>query len=173
MKPTDIPGWMNPAELAWLAEQARRHQMILELGCWRGRTTRALAEATQGQVFVVDNWSVDINGQSAREAKLDFAVNLAPELLSGKVVLYDGLTADAMSYYLRREMFFDMVFIDADHSYAAVRDDIFRAQLLLEPHGLLCGHDFSNDYPGVKEAVRELVPGYQRVDGGDLWFKEI
>ena len=93
-------------------------------------------------------------------------------MAAGKVVVarkLSGLLALEWGYDFKP----DMVFIDGGHDYTTVALDIAIAYSLLVPGGLLCGHDFSNDWPGVQQAVRELVPDYQRVPGGDIWFKEM
>lgn len=75
---------------------------------------------------------------------------------------------------------FDFVFIDADHSYEAVKRDIQDWLPKVKPGGWLCGHDFGKkwanwgksgvgeQYP-VKKAVEELLPGYE-LDVNDTWF---
>ena len=50
-----ISGWMERDELAWLAEQAAQARKIVEVGCWMGRSSRALADATAGTVWCVDS----------------------------------------------------------------------------------------------------------------------
>lgn len=39
-----IHGWMEPFELEWLAQRAREATTIIEVGSWKGRATRALAD---------------------------------------------------------------------------------------------------------------------------------
>ena len=57
-----IQGWMHEHNLYWLAEQAAQHHTIVEIGAWKGRVTRALADHTPGTVYVVEHF-----GGSARE----------------------------------------------------------------------------------------------------------
>ncbi len=53
---------------------------------------------------------------------------------------------------------FDLIYIDGDHSYAAVRADIQAARWLVAPNGWIGGHDYAGpDTPGVKLAVDELL----------------
>lgn len=61
----------------------------------------------------------------------------------------------------------DLVFIDADHSYEAVKADIAAWEPKVRPGGILCGHDYGV-FPGVTRAVNErtfcgLI--------GSVWFR--
>ena len=62
----------------------------------------------------------------------------------------------------------DLVFIDADHSYSAVKQDILAYMPKLKEHGILSGHDI--DYPGVNKAVTELIPSFD-VGPNNVWIK--
>ena len=46
-----------------------------------------------------------------------------------------------------------LVFLDADHSYEAVKRDIKWA--LQRKTKIICGHDYSHEWPGVMRAVNE------------------
>jgi hypothetical protein len=62
------------------------------------------------------------------------------------------------------------VFLDADHSYAAVRDEIAWARGLGVP--LIAGHDYGVAKFGVTRAVEEAFsPGSVTV-GGTVWSWE-
>ncbi len=164
-----IDGWMSTAELLWLAEQARQHERIVEVGSWLGRSAVALADNTEGVVYCVDLWDGNLapgisgGGWTPETCFAAFLANTA-----GRRVLRARLpslvAAEKLSYRL-----FDMIFLDADHSYEAVKADIQAWRLLLAPGGLLCGHDFSEEFPGVKRAVRELLPGFG-LGPGWLWY---
>lgn len=51
----------------------------------------------------------------------------------------------------------DCVYIDADHSYEAVKRDLLSAYEVVTPGGLICGHDHcESQFPGVVKAVKEF-----------------
>lgn len=51
---------------------------------------------------------------------------------------------------------FDFIFIDADHEYESVLADLEAWFPKLKPGGIIGGHDWSNEFPGVERAVREF-----------------
>lgn len=81
---------------------------------------------------------------------------LAPFLASGRCVFHQGTSrqvADAVTDV-------DVAYIDADHAYEAVRDDIAVWYPKVAVGGALCGHDYhaaTNVWPGVRRAVDEFV----------------
>ncbi len=167
----EIPGLMQLEELQWLVEQARAHERIVEIGSYLGRSTRALAENTPGNVWAVDDWKGprEIQWKNSEDLEAKFRVNLRDLIESGKVFPIhadhgqpNGLLSDVRP---------DMVFIDGDHAYESViRDiEIWKARIL--PGGLLCGHDF--DWPAVRKAVDELLPARQTVPETSLWFSPV
>lgn len=180
-KAAEIDGWMEPAELEWLARQASARHRILEVGCWKGRSTKALALSTPGSVFAIDAWDKTLDDPEGTYGEAlergwaaiytDFLANLMYERESGKVKIArcpfqdsDGILANES---------FNMIFIDGDHRYEAVKRDIAISFDLAESGALLCGHDYGNGNPGVDQAVNELVPGHNLMQGGSIWFKEM
>lgn len=54
---------------------------------------------------------------------------------------------------------FDLVYIDGDHSYEAVKRDISDFMSRVKPGvGFLAGHDYNSETPGVRKAVLEFFP---------------
>lgn len=51
----------------------------------------------------------------------------------------------------------DWVFIDGNHTYEYVRDDIKAWYPNVRQGGILSGHDYTIDFPGVIRAVNEFV----------------
>lgn len=181
-KASAIDGWMMENELDWLARTANTHETIIEIGSWKGRSTKALALSTNGIVYAVDHWkgSESKRAESHREA-FDmgpdrffeiFGSNLRDEIKVGKVVPIRCESGDAVNLLrcllMARGGKADMVFIDADHTYESVSRDIKNYTPLLALGGILSGHDYCVGYPDVMRAVHELVPGWT-IGSGSIW----
>lgn len=168
-----IPGWMEPKELEWLAEQASKRTRIVELGSFCGRSTRALAEHTSGHVTAIDKWEwmLDILGLNRIQADPWEAFHAAlNDLIPEKVT---PIRADHAKV---PELGFepDMVFIDGDHTYLAFRHDLLYWRDHIAPGGLLCGHDAHNPgWPDVDQVLAELMPEAKFVEGTFIWYVEI
>ena len=50
----------------------------------------------------------------------------------------------------------DFVFIDADHVYDRVKEDILAWLPKVKPGGIIAGHDYNAAHPGVLQAVPEI-----------------
>jgi len=167
---TSITGFMKPFELQWLASQASKASLIAEIGCWQGRSTRALADNTSGTVFAIDHFQgvpellYILADKPPYWLFKTFTMNLIDR---DNVVVVRKTSHEAA--LLLAPLRFDMIFIDGDHDYPAVLDDIRWWQPLLAPGGLLCGHDYQ-DAPGVEQAVTESLPDAQLLEGTSLWW---
>lgn len=179
-----IQGFTNEHELEWLARQGSTRQRIVEIGAWKGRSTRAIADNTSGTVWAVDTWNgtpedphfKELQGKPEDWLVNEFLKNIGTTLLHasaerGSVIPVRMPSRDA-SAYLGGSGFclkFDMIFIDADHSYEAVKSDIISWRPLLADGGLFCGHDYIAGRGGVLRAVDDFVPGVKRAGVGTIW----
>ncbi len=168
-----IPGWMTFVELMWLAEQARHAKVIIEAGCWQGRSTRALADNTKGIIYAVDPWYKDYpndDGTINKDFRADvfdkFQKNLRKHLHKKRVLpLHQRFTDTVFPPQSA-----DLIFLDGDHRYKSVKEDILYARPLLKPGGILSGHDFGDDWPGVREAVFEFFPPKTVGHADSIWW---
>ena len=148
-----IQGWMSLPELQWLYRMAGRYQTIVEIGCWKGKSTHALLTGAQqngGAVTVVDHFkgAVGQEGHFPEVAHLDiyhiFMASLGhfPNL---KVLKMPSMEA------AKKVKSAEMVFIDGSHDYENAKDDLDAWDG--KATKLICGHDYQ--FPGVKKAVME------------------
>lgn len=177
-----IQGWMEQEELLWLAGVAKDRKLVVEIGSWKGRSTKVLALACAGSVYAIDHWEGSEDERYAEQNEavrigadlmLDiFKKNLAPEIAAGKVIPIQADSEVAMPL-LEQALAgqkADMVFVDGDHRYEPTKRDIENYRKFLEPGGLLCGHDYWHDHPGVVQAVNETVLGFKQ-GARAIWYK--
>lgn len=145
----ETEGWMQEAELLWLANRASEHKLIVELGSYLGRSTRALADNTPGQVIAIDNWygckDVNMPEQERKALFLRFNANLGNLLLRRKVLPYRIDHTKVLENQDLSSLQPDMVFIDGDHTKSGVENDIEIWYPKLVSGGLICGHDYYED----------------------------
>jgi hypothetical protein len=171
----NIEGWMSDNELRFLAEHASKYKTILEVGSYKGRSTRAMADNSSGTIYAIDPWNGnygkdydDPHDIAFRSYKTnghliykEFQKNLTDHIKTGKVV---PIKDEFNKFYTPSP---GMIFIDACHEYNHVKDDIHHS-LLMTPQ-FLCGHDYSGNWPGVMAAVDEIFgPGLEKVDS--IWW---
>ena len=67
----------------------------------------------------------------------------------------------------------DLIFIDAQHTYENVNEDIRNWAPKLKDTGIMGGHDlYDRVYPGVRKAVEEIGVPYESGPGHTWWFTE-
>jgi hypothetical protein len=182
-KALDIPGYMNPRELVWLATQAKLCNLIVEFGSFFGRSTRALADNTPGKVYAMDDWDTGIKPHWGPEIKVSedhaknlyagFCQHLQEHIDSGRVIPiradHENLPFFPIDFLNGTKA--DMVFVDGDHNYEPVKRDIINSLAMIRLGGILCGHDY--DWKTVREAVKELLPAAKVVPGTSIWVCEL
>lgn len=172
-----VPGWMTPRELGWLAQRARDARVIVEVGSWKGRSTRALADNTKGVVYAIDPWAGETLTEdgAVHPVTLDvwrsFAWHLRDHLRTTRVRPLRMRSTEALPALVAKlGPTVDLVFLDGDHREASVAADLEAAWPLLRPGGLLAGHDYDNAaWPGVRRAVdARFGAAVQTI--GSLWW---
>lgn len=162
---------MSDQELEFLATAARNASNLLEVGCHKGRSTRALADNTNGMIYCVDPWkgiyySDDYTRpifESGNWTLSEFCHNLIDK---NNIKICRGYLRD----YIKHLPEMDFVFIDGDHHYAAVVEDIRLSMQLLRPGAMIAGHDYAmRDWPGVKQAVDSELGRVSICD--TIWWK--
>jgi predicted O-methyltransferase YrrM len=163
----NIPGWMSMEDLSWLYEQAQGMQSVVEVGSWQGHSTHALLSGCQGPVVAVDKWDAELMAPygDAEAARKAFWTNVKG---FSNLTVMEMDSVKAADAFLGKSV--DMVFIDADHRYEAVKADILAWRP--KANKLICGHDFTQRWDGVRQAVQEIFGSAYKVSG-DIWYVEL
>ena len=180
------------------AAQGRPDPRVAEVGSWAGRTAITLADACpRATVYCVDTWegtpqSYDMEewGQGVQDDPTGaLAQEHGPEKLfatfcrnMGSRLFRNVFPCRGPSVLWAASWPFavDMVFLDGDHRYEAVKADIEAWRPHVRPGGIFCGHDFWI-CPGVNRAVEEAfgpvvkmpMPGQVFLAGHCLWWVQI
>jgi hypothetical protein len=188
----DIPGWYDWA--GFYTDVVRRYNggLLVEVGCYLGRSLCHLGQLVKesGKPFTVIGvdtctGSGEENGYDnhANEVALGggtFAGQLHRNILKCGLGRHVGILTlpSARAATLFPPGGLVMAFLDARHDYPAVREDIQAWLPKVGPGGIIAGDDIGipNEerpvWPGVKQAVSELLPGF-RYEPHDAWAYEV
>jgi predicted O-methyltransferase YrrM len=171
-----IDGWVSPYELRYLYCVATLDGDlpggVLEVGCYQGLSTSALMQANNGNVVVVDQFTMATpSGVPHREA---FEKNVTMVLnecqLEGAPTVLEMPSAQFFSTWAHWHGSFRLAFIDADHSYLGESADLRSASRLLCAGGTLVFDDCNQ--LEVAAAANDTIPGWRSVDGKfGVWTK--
>lgn len=148
--------------LSLLAMQ-KKDGVIVELGAWIGGGALIMAPyLTHPQSYhAVDTFNADampdayIKRALQGKKQIDiFNDNTAP--LKEKVVVHQGYTTDVAAAW-PKNLKIDLLFIDADHKYEAVRADWLNWSPLVKTGGIIAFHDYYVTFKGGAPGVRQWV----------------
>lgn len=144
--------WSTPiADLLMLLKIAvcTEPKRLMEIGSYRGYTALLLAQHISPEAKIVTIDRHPDHGEAYRGTSI-----------AGMIERRVGGTDRAM--FARDEpASYDLIFVDADHSYNSVRNDTELVLPLLSPAGFIVWHDYANwgyfsDQNGVPEYLGEL-----------------
>ena len=175
----EIEGWISDEELQWLYERASLYNSVVEVGSWKGKSTHALLSGCRGKVYAVDHF---LGNEAERDnhhieatqkdigAEFSYNLRMFPHL-----EVYRMSSVEASRLFKPKSV--DMVFIDGDHAYEYVSDDLRVWENI--PTKLFCGHDRGQD--GVPRALGELlermlkrnIDFYIKGGPGSIWYIDL
>lgn len=161
-----VSGFLHPAELEKLAELAINRD-VLEIGSFMGLSAWGMA-ITAKSLHCVDTFKANSAGQTQMPHLTTREAFLKAVSRFSNVTSFTGTSEEAARVVYDR---FDMIFLDAMHTYEDVRDDIQRWWLRLKPGGWMVFHDYGHaNFPGVKKAVDEIFGPQENVLVTLMWM---
>jgi hypothetical protein len=174
-----LEGWFNMEEqYLELLDATPEGGVFVELGCYKGKSTSFIGVEIHKQkrdinFFAVDSFQGATNSTDENEVKAyngisdieeTYLENIAP--IGNKIQTIKSLSHEAADYFDDGSV--SNLFIDAGHSYEAVKADIEAWLPKMKPNGIMAGHDF-NAWDGVNKAVKEKFGTPHKVEN-DCWF---
>ena len=159
------PGWFHHgSKIPELVEQ-HRPAVCVELGTWLGASAIPVARAIRrwrGTLTCVDTWSGDIHEvrENSPWMLVACARNLSSSGVSANVRLVHATSLEAARCWTQP---IDYLYVDADHSYEAVKADLQAWGPYVKPGGVILGDDYENPlFPGVRQAWDEWEAAHGR-----------
>lgn len=159
--------WIVLTELINKYLDTAKQLVGVELGVATGITSRNLLEnISLLKLYGIDRYKEYEDKYYCNLAKIQAAEKEADSLLKqfaikGSYVKVKKTSAEAQGSFLDGSL--DFIFIDADHSYDAVRKDLELWYPKIKTAGLICGDDYENhNFPGIKKAVDEFAIGHNK-----------
>lgn len=176
MNPEDLSGLLAPGigdALHDLAAHVPANQVIVEIGSFRGKSTAYLAAGAKAgngaHIHAVDPWDLPGNpygkhGYSAPQVRADFEAQLRACRLWSRVTPHRAFSVDAAADWKGPDI--GLLFIDGDHSEAAVRSDVEAWTPHLATDHVLAFDDYDTPRnPGVAIVVHSLPYSVEIVAG--------
>lgn len=143
---------------------AQGFRTAAEVGVQEGIFSRKILENWGGELLMVDYWGhipgyVDIANVSDQEqALIEAAARKVAQDFSPRARVVKGLSTEVAKQIQPHS--FDFVYLDADHSYKGVMEDLKAWTNLVRPGGAIGGHDYIDGYVpagifGVRSAVKD------------------
>lgn len=169
----NVPGQTWPIELGWLYDTIQFSSSHVEIGTFCGRSLLASCGGItkNASVVCVDNNTLYLDKEWLASV-LSATIKLLPPNIN--LTFLEMYSIDAYRKCYNDKMRFDSVFIDGCHEYAECKADIESWLTLLNPGGIICGHDYWPNHWGVMDAVNEVFAGKHSVfSGSRIWYYRI
>ena len=146
-----FPGGLDAQDIQALEEliqlTCKSNIQIADVGCWTGKSTITLALAINqygGHISAID-WFKGSDGTDLQRAAKDTSIKeiLKAHLryfnVESRVEIIEKSSLEAVKTFQDNSL--DLVFLDADHRYLKVIDDLNAWWPKVKPGGIFCGHD--------------------------------
>lgn len=166
----EIFGWFPAESQAYLDRIIKENNVktVIEVGCFLGKSTAFFAERVD-KVYVVDtfvqNGELQDNGD-AREYPTNFYKTFERNMQDRghwpKISVLKMTSVEASEVCPNA----DLIYIDASHDFGNVFRDLLK---WYKKADIVCGDDYDENWPGVKEAVDSFQAYVKPQVEGRVW----
>jgi len=157
---------------AYILHQLKHKSLIVEVGVWKGHFSKKILDISQPNLLVlVDSWRFDekvrgcapqVEGEEPLSQKFfdEAKTETYNKFRSNKnVTILDLNSSEASAQY--QDNFFDYIYLDAEHSYKAVSNDLDKWYPKLKNNGVLFGDDYywreMDDTLSLHQAYQDFI----------------
>ena len=147
----DIPDRDAKALEKVVLSSLKENMIAVEVGSWKGFSTSVIARSIKswnGKVYAVDHWKGNEGVEHHGLAHTDdifsiFRTNMKTQKLDNIYPMVMD-SVDASRIFLDGSV--DFIFIDADHRYSGIKNDLQHWLPKIKKGGIVAGHDCEDKY---------------------------
>jgi hypothetical protein len=155
---------------------------MVEIGTWKASTAeRLLASMPNLFLHMVDRWCVPPLGDSYWKGSLKIVNSPQSEFdaayartvaavkpYKGRYEIHKMLSVEAAKLF--EDGYFDVSFVDGDHSYLGCKEDILAWLPKMKKNSIMFGHDYGNNHGEVERVVKEIFGNDFGLSYSKVWF---
>jgi predicted O-methyltransferase YrrM len=146
---------------------------MVEIGCFAGESAKIIHSNLNCELYCVDPW---VGGYDRRDSASGSNMELIEQRFDDAIQGTDIIKIKKSSLEAS-EMFedgsLDLVYIDAEHTYKAMKQDIQLWLPKLKPTGFFTGHDYQTLFQGVMNAINESFGEPDKTFKDTSWVKKV
>ena len=175
-KTQEIQGWFNQYQqnvYDYLISKTPENGTFVEIGAWLGKSSSYLVDNSgERNIIIIDSWEGSPNergGNHNLATKTDIYEIFKENMGDRNYKSIRVLSTEVVEQFEDESL--DTVFIDATHTYDAVKEDIKVWLPKVKKGGILAGDDYVDGWPGVIKAVKEMLPEHTEMQGRWIYQK--
>ena len=175
-------GWASYPEVLGTVIDVVKPTVIIEVGVWLGQSTfnmldQAIVHDLSASIICIDTWlgspehwlnpkwNPQLRIQNGRPNLYSiFVSNVLAKGYQESIVPMNMTSSQAAKILLHHNLVADLVYIDGAHDKDEVNADIENYWPFLKLGGCMVGDDYSDNWPGVVEAVHEFQEGRDDIE---------
>jgi predicted O-methyltransferase YrrM len=146
---------------------------MAEVGCYAGESTKMFLESNKvNLLYAIDIWEDEMDNFKKIRPNHDFSIvektfdESMKEFNVKKLKMYFSEALESLPTL-------DFIYIDANHDYEFVKDDITNGLKKVKDCGIISGHDYNNQNPGVIRAVNEFFGEPDVIFSDSSWLVKL
>jgi hypothetical protein len=161
-----------------MVEKFSSGSKFVEVGSWKGKSAAYLAveiinSKKDIKLDCVDTWKGSAEHVDDQYVKSNSLYELFIKNTSSLSFVINPIRMDSVSASkIYEDNSIDFVFIDANHEYYSVKEDISVWFPKVKVGGVIAGHDYENGWADVDKAVNEFFAGKKILKGESCWIYE-
>jgi len=148
------------------------HKVGAEIGVFLGEYSEVIAKSGL-KLFSIDPWGIyDDFGNPSEIKKINRQYETAKKRLSPypNATIVRKTSMDALADFPDNSL--DFVYIDANHHFRYIAEDIYEWSRKVRQGGIICGHDyapFTHRYVGGGCQVKEVIDAFAKAYDLNFW----